>query len=193
MAELLGVSLHFLMVSQFPTLMNHDYYVQLCCDEFALGTFCVNWCGMPALDKKKMYIYISIFDDINVNIMTLIGWGGWKNDEDRSHMRQFTSAGFTPLTVLGIQLNHRTCALSSWKAPRVRPTCHCCWQRYACWWKLPFGWAHYHWPWIKPGWWLTYPSEKIWKSVGNMIPHIWKNLANHQPEYLITETIINHY
>ena len=103
--------------------MNHDYYVQLCCDEFALGTFCVSWCGMPVLDNKKykykcIYIYIlSIFDEINVNIMTLIGWGGWKNDEDRSHMRQFTSAGFTPLTVLGIQLNHQTCALSSWKAP----------------------------------------------------------------------------
>ena len=25
------------------------------------------------------------------------------------------------------------------------------------------------------GWWLTHPSEKIWKSVGIMIPNIWKN------------------
>ena len=24
------------------------------------------------------------------------------------------------------------------------------------------------------GWWLTYPSEKIWKSVGVTIPNIWK-------------------
>ena len=37
------------------------------------------------------------------------------------------------------------------------------------------------------------PLWKIWKSVGNMIPNIWKSLANHQPEYLITVTILNHY
>jgi hypothetical protein len=36
------------------------------------------------------------------------------------------------------------------------------------------------------GWWLTHPSEKIWKSVGIMIPNIWKNKngPNHQPDYI---------
>ena len=26
-----------------------------------------------------------------------------------------------------------------------------------------------------PGWWLTYPSQKFWKSVGMIILNIWKN------------------
>ena len=35
------------------------------------------------------------------------------------------------------------------------------------------------------GWWYTYPSEKIWKSIGMIILNIWgkKKVPNHQPVY----------
>ena len=31
------------------------------------------------------------------------------------------------------------------------------------------------------GWWLTYPSEKIWTSVGIILPNIWKNKKCSKP------------
>ena len=35
------------------------------------------------------------------------------------------------------------------------------------------------------GWWFQ-PSEKIWKSVGIVIPNIWeKNVPNHQPDIVL--------
>ena len=31
------------------------------------------------------------------------------------------------------------------------------------------------------GWWYTYPSEKLWKSVGIILPNIWKNKSHSKP------------
>jgi len=51
--------------------------------------------------------------------------------------------------------------------------------------KIPFmmrlGMVHYWVYHIIPGWWYTYPSEK-YKSVGVIVPNIWKNVPNHQPD-----------
>ena len=51
------------------------------------------------------------------------------------------------------------------------------------WWKTPlkYGW------WLgNTGWWYTYPSEKIWKSVGMIIPNWMEShkihVPNHQPD-----------
>ena len=151
--------------------MNHDYYVQLCCDEFALGTFCVSWCGMPVLDNKKykykcIYIY-SIYLWWNQCKHHDVDWLGrlkkrWRQEPHETIYK----CGFHPSYCSWHSTQPPNLCIEQLKSPRVRPTCHCCWQRYACWWELPFGWAHYHWPWIKPGWWLTYPSEKYESQLG---------------------------
>ena len=44
-----------------------------------------------------------------------------------------------------------------------------------------------------PGWWYTYPSEKIWKSVEMSIPNIWKsnsNVPNHQPDIIYIHGLV---
>ena len=43
------------------------------------------------------------------------------------------------------------------------------------------------------GWWLTYPSWKIWTSVGNIILNIWrsKHVPNHQPVFISCVFISN--